>query len=287
MIRQWGMMVAGLALAAGAGQAQQAAPDAERARQIAQCAGHKFETYVIVDPAGKNAKRIRLCANPGASDADWVTTLKSAKAQVALQPFSEAAKEQLAREIDAEIAKFDKGPAAPVAATAVIPAPPPPSAPAGGLVLDPGAVRGLDAPPERFETSRLPTLDHRTRTASAGGAAAAAPAVPLIPMRARVTCLEPGERGAGMTCDFLRGDTVLLLKAQAGMEKGARVRFLRKGEQRGEILLSALAPGDSVRVRLPADLCRGVKATKVELQLLPTDSRGRVAGSLGPFGLRC
>ena len=97
MIRQWGMMVAGLALTAGAGQAQQAAPDAERARQMAQCAGHKFETYVIVDPAGKNAKRIRLCANPGASDADWVTTLKSAKAQVALQPFPEAAKDQLAR----------------------------------------------------------------------------------------------------------------------------------------------------------------------------------------------
>ena len=90
-----------------------------------------------------------------------------------------------------------------------------------------------------------------------------------------------------MTCDFLRADTILLLKAQEGLEKGARIRFLRRGEPRGEVMVSALQKGQATKVRLPAELCRGVKSTKVEVELLPTDSRGRVAGRLGPYGLRC
>lgn len=258
----------------------------DRERLMAQCAGHKFETYVQTDAATKRAKRIKLCANPGASDAEWVTTLKSAIEQVENQPFPAAAKAQLTAELEAEIAKFNTAKAVEPIATASA---------ASGLVLDPEAIRALDAPNDRFETSTLPSLDRPSVVSGsaplAGGGAsvgsAAAVAVPTIPMRARATCLEPGERGEGMTCDFLRADTILLLKAQEGLEKGARIRFLRRGEPRGEVMVSALQKGQATKVRLPAELCRGVKSTKVEVELLPTDSRGRVAGRLGPYGLRC
>ncbi len=298
-------LAAGAAIVASAGAAQDAASPAdervvegatpERAQLIAQCAGHKFETYVHVDAAGQRAKRVRLCANPGASDAEWVQTLKSAIAQIELQPFPAAAKAQLESELRAEIAKFERGAVAAAMPEAKVPATP--QAPSGGLQLDPRDVRGIERPADRFEVSTLPSLDRPVTSATASipsggtvasGALSSTPApAPLTTMRARVTCLAPGERGKGMTCDYLRGNTVMLLRAQSGMEKGARLRFLRRGEERGEILLSGLADGQATRIKLPAEVCRGVSSTKVELQLLPTDSRGRVAGTVGSFGVRC
>ncbi len=296
-------LAAGAAVIASAGVAQDAAPTAdervvegatpERQQLMAECSGHKFETYVHVDAAGKRAKRVRLCANPGASDAEWVQTLKSAIAQIEVQPFPAAAKVQLESELRAEIAKVEK------ASSARATAAKPPSAPSGGLMLDPREVRSAERPADRFEVSTLPSLDRPVTkapapvpaggatVAAAGTASASSAPVPLTTMRARATCLAPGERGNGMTCDYLRENTVILLRAQSGMEKGARLRFLRRGEDRGEILLTGLADGQATRVKLPIEVCRGVSSTKVELQLLPTDSRGRVAGTIGTFGVRC
>ena len=268
----------------------------EREKLIAECSGHKFESFVHMDAAGKRAKRVKLCANPGATDAEWVATLKSAIAQIDAQPFPAAAKAQLETELRAEIAKFDGSAKSAGGLAKTAPSTAATATAGGGLVLDPKAVRGFDMPNDRFETSTLPSLDRPAPVAvsavpaggaSVGTAAAAATLPPVQPMRVRVTCLAPGERGSGITCDYLRDNTVLVIRALGGMEKGARLRFLRRGEERGEVLLAGMANGDSTKVRIPLEVCRGVSSTKVELQLLPTDSRGRVAGTIGTYGVRC
>ena len=95
-----------------------------------------------------------------------------------------------------------------------------------------------------------------------------------------------GEGGAGMTCDFLQKDTVLAIRAVDGLDKGARLRFVRRGDERGEVTLAALQPGGIAKVRLPNDVCTGVKTSKVELQLLAPGSSA-VSARMGPYGLRC
>ena len=106
-------------------------------------------------------------------------------------------------------------------------------------------------------------------------------------MSIRIKCLTRGEGGTGGTCDFFDRDTMLVVSAVQGLEKGGALRFLRRGEARDEIVLSPLAVGQSVRVRLPAELCRGISYSKVEIELLAPKSTGAAAARLGPYGLRC
>ena len=71
------------------------------------------------------------------------------------------------------------------------------------------------------------------------------------------------------------------------MEKGSTLRFLRRGEPRGEVALAPLAAGKATRVRLPAEVCRGVAFTKVELELLAPGSKHGVSARAGPFEVKC
>lgn len=256
---------------------------ADRIEQVERCAGHKFDSVVEIDPLRKRSTRVKLCANPGASDADWVTTLEDAIVQIEQRDMPEEPKAKLIGQLRSEIAKF---------ASTTRPAPPTTSSQsASAFVGNLGGIGSVAAPTERFETSTLPPmpapLPRKSVAATTTGGAAAISAASVPTMRFGIKCLARGESGTGSTCDFFESGTSLALSAIQGMEKGATLRFRRKGEARGDVALAPLAAGKSVRVRLPSDLCRGVSFTRVELELLPPGSTGTVAGRAGPYEMRC
>ena len=248
-----------------------ATPD--RVAQVDRCQGHKFESRVEIDPVKKRSTSIKLCANPGASDADWVKTLEAAVVQIEQRNMPPEARQKLIGELQSEIARY--------AATSK------PAATAQGATLfvtDPGAAATLAGPSERYETSVLPPLPERKVGRSA---TAAAPSPSQRPMRIGMKCLERGQTGAGGTCDFLESSTILAIRAVEGVEDGGTLRFRRRGDVRGEVTLPPMQAGQSTRVKLPAELCRGVANSKVEIELLAPKSTGAVAARFGPHYLRC
>lgn len=245
----------------------------DRVAQIARCQGHKFDSLVEIDAVKKRSTRVKLCANPGSSDADWVKTLEAAVVQIEQRAMPPAAKDKLIGELRNEIARF-----APPSKSVVI------AQPAPLFVGDFGLANPLTSPTERYETSVLPPLPPR-KVALKGTAASEAPSKPV--MSIRIKCLGRRESGTGGTCDFFDRNTMLVVSALKGLEKGGALRFLRRGEARGEALLAPLEVGRSVRVRLPAELCRGIAYSKVEIELLGPKSTGAAAARFGPYGLRC
>jgi hypothetical protein len=244
----------------------------EREALIEQCNNHKFETMIEIDPVKKRSTRIKLCSNPGANDADWVKTLEAAIAELDGRRMAPSAKEELIALLRIEIAKYAK-------ATPAISTP--------YAIGQAAGETPLTMPPERFETSTLPSLDRPAKPAGAAAGSVAAPSEAAKPMAFTVKCLARGESGAGGTCDFLERNTTLVVRAVQGLEKGGTLRFKRRGEERGEVALNAMANGQSVRVKLPGELCKGVSGSKVEIELLPPGSRGSVGARVGPYGLRC
>lgn len=258
-------------------------PTAAAGPEAQACQSFRFETVVVIDPSQKRGSRVRLCANPGATEADWVKTLEDAIVQIKDGPMPAGAKADLVGQIEAEIARYRPKPAL---ADSLNGGTWGSAAGSNAVTLGKDQLGNSGAPPEApFAVSALPSLDRPK--AAAGGAKAE----PLKPMGIAIKCLAPGDRGSGMTCDYFSNGTVLAVRAVRGMEQGAVLRFLRRGEERGEVDLDGLAPGRVARVVLPDELCRGVKTSKVEIALLPPRSskafaRG-AAGRLGPYGLRC
>ena len=79
---------------------------------------------------------------------------------------------------------------------------------------------------------------------------------------------------------------MLVLTAIAGLDDGATVRFLRKGEDRGTVELGSLGVGDMRRIPLPSGICKNISYSKIEIELIaPTTTMA--GGRLGPYGLRC
>ncbi len=245
---------------------------ADKVARIETCQGHKFESLVEIDPVRKRTTRIKLCANPGATDAEWVKTVEAAIVQIEQRNMPPEAKDKLIGELRAEVAKF--------------------AAPAKPMAIEGLAVRSdrdLIAPTERFETTSLPPLPERKLAAKAGtitsaGTAAASP--PVRPMSLRLKCLAARETGAGSTCDYFDRDTTLVVSVIGGLEEGGTLRFRRRGEVRGEVRLAAMQSGRSTRVKLPSEVCRGVSGTKVEIELLAPKATSASA-RLGPYGVRC
>jgi len=250
-----------------------ATPD--RVAQVEQCQGQKFESRVEIDPVKKRSTRIKLCADPGASDAEWVKTLEAAVVQIEQRNMPAEARQKLIGELEREIARY---PAAPTSAPAV-----------QGAILyetNPGAAERLAGPTERFETSVLPPLP-APKKASRTAPNSSSSSPPQKPMRIALKCLERGQTGAGGTCDFLESTTLLVVRAVEGLDDGGTLRFRRRGDVGGEVALPRLTAGQSARVKLPAELCRGVANTRAELELMGPKSNGVVAARLGPYYVRC
>ena len=251
-----------------------ATPD--RVAQIDRCGGRKFETTVEIDPVSKRSTKVKLCADPGASDAEWAKTLESSVVQIEQRDMPAAAKEKLIGELRAEIARVAQSRSVAEAAAATI-------APAN-------SGRSLIEPAERFETSTLPPLVGAkpvARKSAPAASASSAGAAPQTPMRIALKCFERGQTGNGAPCDYLTRNSILAISAAEGLERGGRLRFNRRGVVRREMNLAAMPAGKSVRIGLPVELCSGIASTKVEIELLGPAAGSAVAERLGPFSLRC
>jgi hypothetical protein len=224
--------------------------DTTAAAIVADCNARKFETSVEIDKAGeKRLTKLKLCAAKDADDASWVRTLEDAKRKIAAHPeISGESKMKIAAEIDSEIAKIQAGKAA--AMPVAVPAP-------------------LTAAPETT-----------TKPAQATALPVRGPAGPSLSIR----CVDFGDTGEGNPCLFLERSTRLAIRAEEDLAGGARLRFLRRGDARGEVAIAAIRRGQSVQARLPDQLCVGVSSSKVEIQIL---SSGKVVQTLGPYRLRC
>jgi hypothetical protein len=81
----------------------------------------------------------------------------------------------------------------------------------------------------------------------------------------------------------------MTVRADEDLASGTLLRFLRRGDFRGEVALAQMRKGQSRRFKLPQPLCAGVSSSKVEVQILGRAANGtnQVADTLGPYQLRC
>jgi hypothetical protein len=226
---------------------QPRAGDSSAAAIVADCNARKFEAQVEIEKNGeKRLTKMKLCGIKNEDDAAWLRTLQDAKAKIAAHPdISDESKMKIAAEIDGEIAKVQSGKAASVSKPVELPAPPVISKPVAAATLP-----------------------------------ARQPAKPQLTIR----CLDSGETGEGSPCTFLQGDTRLAIRADGDLAGGTKLRFLRRGDARGEVALAGLRQGQSIRARLPEQLCIGVSNSKIEIQVI---SSSQVVETFGPYKLLC
>lgn len=274
-----------LVLVLAAAQPAAADPPASPEAQalIANCNAHKFETTVMVTgPDGKpKQSQVKICGQAGQSDTDWVKTLRDAVDKVSANPgMSPSVKQQITGALQDEIGRLT-GQAA-NAAIAPVPnlAPPAVAAPAARppeyATLPPIPTA---RPPEYAALPPMPTAPTLAPPRLLG-----TPATPVARPRLTIRCLTPGDLAGEAPCLTLERDTLLTVRADENLAPGFALRFLRKGDDRGELALAAMPKGRSVRFKLPTEVCRGVSGSRVTIEVL---SRGAVADSLGPYDLRC
>jgi len=247
----------------------QSAPTSEMKALVESCAAHKFETTVEVSVDGKKrGSKVKLCGKVGQTDADWANTLKDAATKIeANETMARAVKDQIIAALSAEISKIK---AANTAASAPPVATPPPAA----------------SPPEQASVTAPPTAP-----AVATSSPPARPTLAAGKPRLTIHCYTPGEMGGGGPCISLERHTLLTVRADEDLAGGTRLRFLRRGDIRGEVALAQMRQGQTRRFGLPQQLCAGVATSKVEIQILgrTTSAPGadQVADTLGPYRLSC
>ena len=308
MTMRLGLIFAAMTVAsAGVSAQERIAPKVDDAEESADepaksCTARKFETMVVVTVDGeKRGRKVTLCGKENQSDSDWVRTLRDAASKTqASETMRPVVKEQIIAALSAEIAKVEAAQPAVIApGIALAPVAPltepterepeysilPPIPVPTKMAARPSrpTVEPQSSTPPLEGTSTLPPIPEEVRVATNSAAAASAPA-PRKP-RLTVRCLAPGERGGGSSCDFLEPETRLAIRAEEDMESGAVLRFVRRGDVRGEVPMAQLRQGQSMRTALPSQLCTGVAKTKVEIQIV--GGRSQVLDTIGPYGLRC
>jgi len=240
------------------------ATDTTAAAIVVDCNAKKFETSVEIEKDGqKRRTRLKLCAAKDADDTAWLKTLEDAKAKIASHPdISEESKIKIAAELDAEIVRIEKGEKA---STTLTSSGPLPVAQAPGHAVYP-------PPPSAPAVAQNPAL--------ASTAPAQVPAKPRLTVR----CLVVGEPGDGQRCIALERDTQLAIRADEDLAGSVSLRFLRRGDVRGEVALASMRQGQVIRSKLPRELCAGVASSKVEIQIIGSN---QVIDTLGPYLLRC
>ena len=269
MTIEMALILAAAALAPGSaaaapksGASSQSAPTPAMKALAESCNAHKFETEVEVGAAGKTRQsKVKLCGKVGQSDADWVNTLKDAANKIEANPtMARSVKDQIIAALNAEMARL--APVAVSIAPPVVAVPPPP------MALPP-------LPPQ-------PAVAARPRPP----ARVAAPAKPQLSFQ----CFTPGELGFGGPCVTLENNTLLTVRAGEDLAGGARLRFLRDGNPRGEVAIGPMRRGQRLQFKLPQKICAGVARSQVEIQIFGGGSAPggtQPADTLGPYELRC
>jgi hypothetical protein len=272
--------------------AAQPAAAASSETLVADCDTHKFETIVRGTVAGKpRSSKVKLCGKVGQTDADWMNTLKDAIDKVRVNDgMSATAKEQVIAALNVEIARLsptvEASPAPPAEASPPvqsIAALPPASVMPTPRVASPvvGPVAGGPV-----EYSALPPMPAPKPAASAAVVAATAPSLPAPRMTFR--CMATDRLGGEGPCDLLERTTLLTVRADEDLPGGTSLRFMRRGDDRGEIDLPALRTGQSRRFSLPPKLCAGVSGSRVQIEVVrATGKSSQVVDTHGPYELRC
>jgi hypothetical protein len=279
---QFNIMIGGAALLAAAAGAtaepqKQApsdeAPTAEKAL-VQNCDAHKFETTIqqMVDGKPKQSK-VRMCGTVGQSDADWMKTLKDAVKKTQASEMPPGVKQQIVAAVNAEIERLST-PALNLPKGADIS-----KLPKAALNTTPERPlnRDYEALPPLPTASNVPTPN----VLGPGGIAAIAPRVTL-------RCALAGDEDRPTECDSIDKDTVLVLRADDSFPAGLDVRFVRHGDERAELSVPALKPGETALLRLPARVCAGVVRSTIEIQAKGANApSGTAAGTVGEYDLRC
>lgn len=285
---------AGLAAAAVAAPAKDASPPAGKARQLVEnCDAHKFETVVTDEVDGKpHQSKVKLCGKEGQTDSEWIGTLKDAVEKLSANNEMRASmRDQISAALKAEIARLEMNN---VTAFAANPSGTRSNALAGIAALPPlpqpkPAQTTMLPPPRTVPTARkrdyaalppLPTAPVTPARVLPGGAASIAAALP--PPRMSFICYDPGQ--AEGPCTGFSRDTLLTVRAGEDLPAGTSLRFVRDGDPQADVVLAQLKKGRSVRMAIPADVCRHVVGGKLELRIVRA---GQEVGSDGPYNLNC
>ena len=249
------------------------APTGEKAL-LQNCDAHKFETTIqqMVDGKPKQSK-VRMCGTEGQSDADWVKTLKDAVKKTQASEMPPGVKQQIVAAVNAEIERLST-PALDLPKGADIS-----KLPKAALNTTPERplTRDYDALPPLPTASNVPAPN----VLGPGGITAIAPRVTL-------RCALAGDEDRPTECDSIDRDTVLVLRADDAFPAGLDVHFVRHGDERAELTVPALKPGETALLRLPARVCAGVVRSTVEIQAEGANApSGTAAGTVGEYDLRC
>lgn len=266
------------AYAQGAGG--QAASDATSGAE--SCAARQFETIVNFMVDGKPRRsRVRICGKEGQSDSDWLRTLKDSVNKTAASTTLQAdAKSQIITALNAEIAELEAGMKPSSSLAGIVALPPQALSP-----RRPSTAQGSPSAPTEY--SSLPPMPAPRTTA---GAAVTASLPPLPRPKLTIRCLTPGQIGGSIPCETFERDTLVTVRADEDLPGGTSLRFLRRGDNRGEIELAQLRKGQAIRFRLPPEVCIGVVGSRIHLEVvrrLARDSAARPVDTLGPYELSC
>jgi len=233
-------------------------------KKVIDCAGEKF---VFSWGAGAKPTKVTLCSKENATPQELVVMLEDAAEKLqSTSSIEEDRRNAIVQQIRAKIAEVkSRGvPAArPLASARIAPSRSDP------VVAAPAEIAALPPLPAPVKREAVP-----------------ASATPVLLPRPKLSfeCITPGEFAGGGPCVTLTRDTIVIVKSGDALAGGAAIRFIRKGEERGEVALGAMRKGQSRRLKLPARVCSGVYTSEVNFDIVTS---GRVVDSIGPFLLRC
>ena len=269
-----------LGLAAAPVTAQPAEPPKEARELLEDCTAHRFDTVVsaVVDGQLKRS-RLRLCGTKGQSDKAWIGTLRDSAGKIAInEGIAPAMRSEMVKALNTEIASLEARQGAASASVG-----------AGKFDLKPRAVPPPAARDVKSGYNALPPLPPPVTVKTVAGPYVPPP--PIARPELDFECFSTGSgSGEGPCIEFDRY-TVVVVRAKAPVAPGSMLRFVRDGEELGEVALGALKAGQRQRVALPTSVCKGVVGGSLKIETLATpqgaQAAPRVASELGPFNLSC
>lgn len=237
--------------------AAKAAPPAEDAaslrEKVRDCEGERF---VFAWGVGARPTKVTLCGEKGATPDELARMIEDAATKVAATvSIPEDRRKAIVQQMEARAATLRKTPVTALPSPARTGAVEPPIAPTVGPMP-------VAKPVQRPSILRPP------------------PAKPRLSLE----CMTPGEFSRGGPCVTMTRDTVLIVKAGEALPDPIALRFVRSGDTRGEVALGSMRKGQSVRNRVPREVCSGISSGEAQIHVIRS---GQVADRLGPYLLRC
>ncbi|HEX6218120.1 MAG TPA: hypothetical protein VFZ35_02465 [Sphingomicrobium sp.] len=218
--------------------------------------------------------RLELCAADSETNGEWIAKLEKAEASVKAQSrLPESARFKLLSDLRGEIDRLKSG-------TTIL-------AVSGDISTIATPKSEVTVPKSDFAVAALPPMP----TAKKGPNTKFDPSNTATPPTKRpqlsINCLNPG--GSAARCTRMGRDTTLEVQAEEDLASAVTLHFRRTDANReAAVRLAQLKRGDTVRMNVPADICKGVVLAEFDVQVSGPGSGGmRYADLVGPFEKRC